>query len=545
MNSKIISLLLLTILANLAFVSAELVTLSTGTTTFTQSTNLSYFTIYANNNVNLSLVSSPLPIRITDGNNKYATLSLSNIPSTLANGNEARINVSMTMDSGFSSDLKTYAFPDVIINAINSSDSSITENRTVSFTLVNSFCEAGDIGNQLEITGITDEELDNTDKWVWRPLDNIEIIVKVHNKNITEEISAVVEYGLYDVTDKTFIDLNEDTIDVDIKEKKTESVTINFQVPSSSDIDSDHSYRFYVKAYEDGNEANQCVDQKDNKYFQDVDIKRDNRDVIVSKIIIPESVSCGDTVTLSAKLDNIGKKDEDKVNVRLYSKEIGLNLNKTVTSLDSGDSATVDFNFNVPNNINEKIYVLSLSTDFNYDDNDNTYDDHSEKTFIANLDVSGNCQITTADQVSMSVSMPETITAGDEVTLTATITNTGTAAQSFIISVLNANSFAQVQSITPTQVDLAAGASKPVSIILKINDNAQSNSFTLRATTVSSGKITEKNVPLTIEEKSGSFSGFASLFTNMKSNWLVWVIVLVNIVLIVLIIVIAVKIARK
>lgn len=540
MNKKISSLFLLTVLFSLALVSALNLEVTTPVT-LSRSVNSSSFVIKNNEAFALNMTLA-VPLTISDGTNSVAISTTS--PSTFQLAPSQQITVNLTRGAVPSKFNLGEFSSNIQVNAVDAANSSNNAGPTVPLQFRETFCDYGDIGD-IEITRINDETKDNIDEWEWRPLDNIEISVKVYN-NLEYDIEAVVEYGLYDLDDKSFVDIGDDTKDVDINSDDYEEVTIEFQVPATSDIDADHSYRFYVKAYDDGNEKKVCTDKKDDTYFEEVDITQESRDVIVSNIEIPDTVSCGESVTVNAKVYNAGKKDEDKIKVTAFNNELGVNFNKEITNFDSGDDTSVSFTFEVPKNLTEKTYVVHFTTKFNYDDNSNTYDETSEN-FDKEVKVSGSCAqiapVITDNAQIIPADLDSEAKAGELITVKATIKNIGSASASYIIMTSGIESFATLDRIEPQSLTLDAGKSQEVLIYLKAKDDASGDyDFTIKA--VSGTKIKEQTVSLAIQPKTSLFTGFA-VFDSLKDNWFIGVIVLINIVLIILIIVVAVRIARK
>lgn len=548
MIKKLFSLFLLMIVASLAIASAQITISQPGV--LTKSLNSTTLTISNPANSNVSYNIAMNPINITDNTN---ILQITATPSAfaLANGTSQAITLSYSILPSLV--LGSFSTQ---ISAFSQDNSSINASTTLSF--VNSFCRQGDIGDIIEITKLEDEKLDNADEWQWSPLDNIEITVKVHN-SADRDLDVTLEYGLYNPSTKEF-DVEEDTIDLSIDKGKSEETSIKFQVPS--DIDERSDYRFYVKAYKEGEERKNCTDKENGNYYKDVETTKETRSVVLDEIKTESTYLCGDNAEIKARVSNIGKEDEEKVLVNLYNKELGINMNKVLENFDSGDDETISFLFKIPENATEKTYNFELKTRFKYDDKnsgcDNNEDaecydknsiDDLDKTFKASFKVEGNCRKIVAEKTEITANLQsEEAVAGGDVVIKSTIKNAGDASQTYILSVSGIDNFATLQKIEPQTVTLEPGKSQDVTITLKANDDAEGDyTFTISAKTVSSGKTKEQPVSLTIQPVSGIFSGLtgSAIGESLKSNWLIWVIVLVNIILIILIIVIAVRIARR
>lgn len=547
MKGKLLSLVLLTVIlsglvfaADLSFNVASDLTKSKGTTSVILTNN-------ANQTYNITIQT---PINITDIAGKVISLSVSPTTFTLQSGTTKVINVSYgTLPSGIALGVSNTNLLAYVTEYVTE-NSSI--NATANINFASSYCASGSNSSILEITKIDDEELDNEDAWKWRPLDNVEVTVKVHNAG-DNDLDVVVAYGLYNPATHSFADLDEDTFDLSIDSGKSEEATINFQIPS--DIDEADNYQFYVKAYEEGKEKLVCIDTKDGYYYQTVQIDREAKAVVLDSIKSDSEYSCGDTVQVRTTVANIGTDDEDEVLVVLFNRELGVNMNKVIRDLESGDEQTLTFEFNLPKNATEKNYVLDLKAYYKYDDDNsgctnedevdcydkNTLDD-MDRSYSVSFSVA-NCVKPVVNNVAIAAvleSDESEVRAGNQIVIKASLTNTGDQATTYIVDLDGEESFAKLVSIEPLSLTLNKGESKEVLITLKLNsDSAGQHTFSVKV--LYGGQETKQSVSLSVAESKGFSLGFLS---SMKANWLVWVIVLINLVLIVAIIIVAVKLAR-
>lgn len=555
MNRKIFSLFLLTAILAISLVSAaDLIQITQGNdlSRSINSTSFNIKNIYTDT-VNLSMSSGDLKVSDGKGHFVHLTLLPSSVPATLAAGSTITLNGTLTIDSGFIFNPVSYAFPPININAVNVSDSAINETEQVTFKFVQNYCKYGDIGN-VEITSLTDEKLDNKNSWEWRPLDKIEVVAKIRN-DIGKDEDFTVEYDLYDSTSNQFVDLGDNTVDVSVDDGHSGEATLDFQIPS--DIDQDHTYIFYAKAYVSGSEKKYCADvAADN----DISINQESHAVVLTDISLPSSVSCGDTVELKATVNNPGSNDEKRVLVTLFNKDLGLDLRKVITSFNTGDTQDITFNFAIPANATEKTYSLDLVTRYQYhasnsgcssDTDTACYDQDSrsdlDKDFSQSLKVEGNCKqaaATAQDNAQITATLESEAVAGKEIVVRATVTNVGSSIAAYQVLVSGYDSFATLEKeVTPNTVTLEAGKSQDVLIYLKATDKA-SGDYTFTVKALSGSKIKEQPVSLSVTPKKNAL-GNLNIFGNLQDNWFIWVIVLINVVLIVLIIVVAVRIARK
>jgi uncharacterized membrane protein len=204
-----------------------------------------------------------------------------------------------------------------------------------------------------------------------------------------------------------------------------------------------------------------------------------------------------------------------------------------------GDSSTVDFEFDIPENAKEKTYVFELKTYYDYDTRRDTYRITSAKKFI-NLDpfkVEGNCEaeVSTNSNVQITADLdPETpdAIAGKQVIVTATLRNTGDVKATYTISVSGNSAWSNLNSIEPQVITLEKGESKDSNIILNIDDNAEGDKeFIIKASY--GDKSTEQRVALTVTKEELQSD---AILTHLKDNWFIYAIVLVNVILLVAIV---------
>lgn len=518
---------------------------STTPNTITQSKNSSFIiSLIGDGEWNIVQPTFPHNIEMLDddGNKAVLQLTTSSVLTNINSSNQVRINVNtLSVESGFILGEKTSTLR---IEAANASNSNEKITRDVSIKFAKTYCDDGAIGNNLEITRVSDEQLDNEDEWEWSPRDNIEIEVRVKN-NHDDEIDAVVEYGLYDFRNDDFI--LEEEEDITIDDRDSEDVILNFKVPVK-DLDEDN-YRFYVKVYDDDEgQDTQCADSFNGNTFRTVDIERERNDVIIENIEIPETVSCGQTAIINMEVFNLGERDEDKVKVTISNTELGLKQEFVVNNLDKGESKDVNFNFLIPQNTKEGNYAIKTTLDFDYDDNDDEYD-QTESISDQTLTLKGNCMFT-ANDIQILVDQASAIQsggkAGEELVIKAALVNTGSRTATFTIKASGFESWAELNSIQPEIITMESATSKEILIYLDVKEDATGDNNFKISIESNGEKLKEQTVSVPIQESRRGFTGFTvgdNLIT--RDNWYLWALGLLNVILVILIIVIAVKVARK
>jgi len=538
MNKKILSLFLLTLISCLALASATF-TASPSTLTFSQSVNSTAFTITNTNASELLSVTFNLP--------SIAGVSF-NAPAGTATDINASAPRQFTLSPTTAIDYSKFVLGKIysgnlyINNSVTPADS-----QTINVNIQKSFCSSGDRGTNLSLDNVDINNLGDGDETTWKPLDEIEIKVRIDNNNPTdgEKIDVNVEAALYNSNGKEVLDLDRIKLGT-IRANDDKTATFFFEVPS--DISSG-SYKLYVKAYKSGDESNVCTSFFDSSDSKSISVDRyddDNKQILfkdVSFDITP--VKCNEEAALNLRAVNVGDSDQEKVKITLYNKELGVNLYNILTNLDQDDNPeNIQFLFTIPQNAEEKVYKFELKSLYSYDDDykpedNNAYDDQSDSYYI-DLKVEGACASTIPTTV-ITATLQSDAVAGQQIVVNANVLNSGTSSQAYTIVAAGTETFSTLESIDLQTFTLGAGQSRSVLITLNANDDASGDyTFTIKA--ISGSTITEQQVSLNVQGKSMPLSG---LFGSLQNNWLIWVIVIVNIVLIALIIIIAVKLAKR
>ena len=403
------------------------------------------------------------------------------------------------------------------------------------------YCLEGNKG-KIELD-VTDEKITNDKAWKWRPFNQVEITVNVKDKT-TEDIAGTIEWCLWDKINKECI-LNGDQ-SFDVNEGDNDDFTVQFTVnPSDINFDS-KDYEFYVKAYDEDtwDESTQCTD-----YSESVTLPLNKNEVIVEKdkIVVPEMINAGDTVTIEAPIYNIGSKDQKDVSVQLSSSSLGItSLNQIVGSVNAGKSKKAYFTFQVPDNaVSGKNYELKFDV-YDKDEQIYTYEDNSgddvDSSFSVNFKIAqGSSQvINNTVKATISAELASSAKAGQDVIVNSVITNIGKSTATFDLNALGYSAWADSVKLSDNSVSLKAGESKEVAITFKTKTSSVgTNKFSVE---VISGDNLVASQPVSVEiEKAFSFT---DLF-QFGDNWYLWAIGAFNIILVVVIVIVIIRLVRK
>ena len=405
-----------------------------------------------------------------------------------------------------------------------------------------SFCRFGEVGGEdLEVSWIKDKSGLDKD-WEWRPLDDLEIDVKVRN-NAEEDLDITVKLMLVDENGKEVADFVEDEEDLEqdesVDEGKSVTLTFNFQI--SAEVQEGTSYNLIAKVFEEGDEDVRCssliAEEEDNK--ENIKIDKKKHEVLVKEVKSQETATCDSFIELEAKVYNIGEEDQDKVKVTLYNQELGINMEKELNDLSEGDWESVNFGFSIPKDAEEKLYRFTFSTEYDYDDKDDEYDKQSpdEDDFKHTLTVLGSCAGTTTTEPTITANLLSDAEVGKELKIQVSVKNNGDDDETFVISANNFETWAELVNIESQVMSIGAGETKQATIVFT---PTQSGTQTFNVKAGYSGKTSEQLVQVSVTGKSGGF--LTGAFAGLGDSGL-YVISAVFLILIIIIIILIVKVS--
>jgi len=210
------------------------------------------------------------------------------------------------------------------------------------------------------------------------------------------------------------------------------------------DVDESHEFKLFVKAYEDGNEDEQC-----DQTSIGLDIKREKNDVVVNAIKVDPSVAkAGSTVAFTVTVQNIGSRDQDDVTVKVSNSELGLDLESNTFSLekfDNDDTQIERFTFKIPEDVESGTYDIEAVVTF------------GTKTIsnFAPLKVEAAPAPPEAFATVDVSNVPASVDAGKSFDLSVKVSNTGSISGTFNVEVSNLGSWAD--ALQPQTITLGAG----------------------------------------------------------------------------------------
>jgi uncharacterized membrane protein len=431
--------------------------------------------------------------------------------------------------------------------------------KTSSFTLLKGFCKAGEAGGNLVISDVKIDNRGEGKDDEWKLIDVIEVEVQVDNDGSDDIKDVFIELGLFDsegknqVTDLDFENADEEEIDLGrINDGKDETATFRFRVPADMD---DGNYKLAVKAYSDDlKEQNECAHSSgdlSDDIFEDISIDREDdegkfiafEDIVVS----PGQPTCGERVSVTLDVFNIGDEDQDQVRVKLVNSQLGISESVEIRNdLDEGDDETVNFDFVLPSGLENKGYTFALTADYDY--NRGTYRETSDEETRFVIQVGG-CTTVSGPGPSVGriavidADLDSDAVAGKELVVRSTITNLLTNQTAFVVRATGYESWSDLDSSSETILNLEPGQSKDVTFRFMVDDDAEGTKrFDIEARSGENVERRTVEVDISGGTRTPGITGFG---TFGEGNSLIWVIGIINVILIILIIIVAVRISRR
>lgn len=389
----------------------------------------------------------------------------------------------------------------------------------------------------LSISDIEDKSgLD--DDWNWKALDSIKVRATIENNGAKDNEDYKVQLYFFDDTGKDvsskFVD-DTDSLKQQVDNLDSgDDTDVEFSFKLSTDVDSG-DYRMFVKTYRSSQEKAQCVVLEGDTQ---VTIDQEEDYAIVSDIVAPVTASCGDNVEITATVSNTGSNDQDRVKVILYNKDLGLNMFREIDNMDSGDEKDVTFSFAISPSAVEKLYRLTFSTEFNYDDHDETYDDqsNSEDDYVYSLSVAGGCN--DPSKPTLTARLNSTAVVGEDLVVEVSLKNNANTSLSAIVAPENYDSWAELVGVNPSTITVSKQNTGKVYVTLK---PTQSGQQTFNLNVVYNGKTIDQ--PVTVNVNAGSEGWLSSLYSQFgkTGTYLLMGIILLVVVIILILIIRAIR----
>ncbi len=410
------------------------------------------------------------------------------------------------------------------------------------------FCEDCTNEGDLDIDSIEINVLNGfgDDEDYWYPLDEIEVEFDVENKGEWDIRKIEIEWALYNTAGEKIMDGTEDEFKLDYGDDIT--TTFTFILDEDLDKFEGEDAILYLKAKGeiDDNSAND-KDGMDTCASDSIEVTVNSGDdfVIATEFEMNgveveddfyDSLSCGEEVTITGKLWNIGDTDQDDVELQIYNNALGINEIIKFNEVQSFDYEEFSYTFAVPGEMEEKTYDISFEV---YDEDNDLFENSEDDEAITDLfvKIEGSCVFV---EPTITAVLDSEAKAGTEMIVKATITNSGEEQMILTLNVDQFEEWATLTSVNPGVVVLEAGQSQDVMITLKLNKDSEGE-HTFEITASLDDEVVQTGSLFVTVEKS-SFD-FKNLFDKIDLK--LALIILINLVLVIAIIIVAVRVARR
>lgn len=426
------------------------------------------------NNINVDISS----LDLSDGDNNITLAFSPSFPISLTNSTS---NVQLTVTIPTNMDIGKYGGP-INISGTNTTGAPLSTTLDLQILVKPEICEDGVIGN----LNIDVNEPDDGDDF--RPNQELNIGTEVDN-NDNDDMDVKVESSLYNMDKgKKILSVFSDEKNIDSDD--SESFDMDMKIPTDSKyLKEGDDYMLFVKAYENGNEEDNCDER-----FIDLSLELDEDDVIIESLTLtPQIASCGDTVTASLKARNIGSGDQNNARLELKQDDLDVNKMSDMFDLEGFDDKddnyrTEIFTFNIPSNAEEKDYAFNAKVYFS--DLSQSLDvllNPSASLTVSNCGISSSTS-TTSSQAMLTVSSLKSAAIGSVLSLPYVITNNGQSA-SFTVEFVPSGTWStkQVQTVT-----VSSGQSSQFTISPIINSGISEGTYTATVRLLSGDNVLDQ-----------------------------------------------------
>jgi methionine-rich copper-binding protein CopC len=197
-----------------------------------------------------------------------------------------------------------------------------------------------------------------------QPSDKLTVTIEAQNdyNNGQDETDISIEsIAARVVVDDPDVDVDEDIdfSDLDAEERDTSEMSFTL-----ADDLSEGTYKLVVELTGE----DQFGSAMGETYNIDLKVERQTHDIkIVSATMNPSSLPCEGSSTLTVKVNNVGKSDEDETAIQAKNAQLGLLEKVKNLDLREDDTLTRTFNVKLPDKVKEGTYVIEVSSMYRND----------------------------------------------------------------------------------------------------------------------------------------------------------------------------------
>ncbi len=397
------------------------------------------------------------------------------------------------------------------------SDGTAEVTKTVEFYIKDEYDDG-----KLEIENVNFEDLTG-DEDKHYPGDILEIEVEITNNdidNIMEDITVYIKSDSLDIDEEIDID--------EIDEDSSITELIEIQIPYDAE-DATHEFDITVKGQDDSDDK----DYHSDRYFEkdlekkSIKVRRSAHDIIISDMTVtPAEAEAGDTITIEVEIVNIGKKNEDNVEVTLEIEDLGIREVSDEYDLKADKDKTFTFDVVVPEDAESKTYNIEAMISYEGDEDD---EEDTPLSKTVSLTVTG---VVTPPIGEGAATLTATTTSASAIRGQSTkyeliLTNNAATTQTYEIRITGVNDWATyiIEAGGETnQVSLPAGKSIPIYTYITPKTDASAGSHTATVSVYYSTELVDSIILTTDVSGVSAITGAGITFRPSDAT-LGWIVV--------------------
>lgn len=300
--------------------------------------------------------------------------------------------------------------------------------------------------------------------------DNVEIDIFLRGTGATRDVrvSAWVdgyEYG----------DLRDSTRLFEVENNITYHENLEITIPD--DLEAGKTYELHIRIADSNDEF---------ETSRELRVQESRHALKINRVYFRDAgnVEAGRPLFTTVRVENIGDKDEDDVEVRVSIPDLGVEAISYIDDLERDDSTSNDeLYMRIPKNAEEGLYDIVVEVTYN---NGHSFVSTTKQLFIQG--VVSDDQIAGDGNIVVSVdSTSKSVEQGKAVVYRIELANLGTKAGVISASVVGSGNWASSR-VDPSQITVQPDSVEELFVYLSVNDNAQVGMNAFAVELISGGK---------------------------------------------------------
>lgn len=271
---------------------------------------------------------------------------------------------------------------------------------------------------------INDIEYVNGDNIVAEKGETLDIILKVTASQAEDDVEIEADILGYEYNDHDDEEISDSTHTFDLQAGRTDSKKLTLKIPTKLEKD---QYDLRVRV---GGRTGTAIEYLYRLTIEGVRHSLNIRDVV----LVPESsIKAGRTLLASARIQNLGEKDEEDIRVKMSIPELGVHATAYIDELEEDDSTESEqLYMRIPSCAKAGNYQLITAVEY-----DEGYEEIEEKTSIEIVpdEDDDTCAAPAGVNVNVGTTTSTTTTSSTQTGTTTTSTTSTQTAPKTIISV--------------------------------------------------------------------------------------------------------------